>query len=303
MPHPLTKDLTRRLAFVRYLYTLGVNQSHKPEPFAAVAVLTFHDACEMFLQIAAEHNGLTFPKQRSPDFLEYWPLFEQQTKLQVTSKVSMGRLNRARGNLKHGGVLPAHDEIEGFRATVTSFLEDNALPLLGVNLDDISLTSMIKSDDVRGPLERAETTLSAGDMQSALGEVAVAFTVSLRRFESRPRASTRPVGPYSLRHATVSLFGVFGGGFGDEIGDELRDVRRTLDRVVDVFSEAITVVAYNLDFDSYLLFKTHAPVVHEFPGGRMQVEWTLRREPTDPEVVRRCLNFVIDSAIRLEALG
>ncbi|MGO9328515.1 MAG: hypothetical protein ACLQJ0_10410 [Steroidobacteraceae bacterium] len=285
------------------MYTLGVNQSHKPEPFAAVAVLTFHDACEMFLQIAAEHNGLTFPKQRSPDFLEYWPLFEQQTKLQVTSKVSMGRLNRARGNLKHGGVLPAHDEIEGFRATVTSFLEDNALPLLGVNLDDISLTSMIKSDDVRGPLERAETTLSAGDMQSALGEVAVAFTVSLRRFESRPRASTRPVGPYSLRHATVSLFGVFGGGFGDEIGDELRDVRRTLDRVVDVFSEAITVVAYNLDFDSYLLFKTHAPVVHEFPGGRMQVEWTLRREPTDPEVVRRCLNFVIDSAIRLEALG
>jgi hypothetical protein len=280
-----------------------VNQSHKPEPFAAVAVLTFHDACEMFLQIAAEYNGLTFPKQRSPDFLEYWPLFEQQTKLQVTSKVSMGRLNRARGNLKHGGVLPAHDEIEGFRATVTSFLEDNALPLLGVNLDDISLTSMIKSDDVRGPLERAETTLSAGDMQSALGEVAVAFTVSLRRFESRPRASTRPVGPYSLRHATVSLFGVFGGGFGDEIGDELRDVRRTLDRVVDVFSEAITVVAYNLDFDSYLLFKTHAPVVHEFPGGRMQVEWTLRREPTDPEVVRRCLNFVIDTAIRLEALG
>jgi CspA family cold shock protein len=43
--------------------------------------------------------------------------------------------------------------------------------------------------------------------------------------------------------------------------------------------------------------------VHEFPGGRMQVEWTLRREPTDPEVVRRCLNFVIDTAIRLEALA
>jgi hypothetical protein len=299
MPHPLSKDLIRRLAFVRYLYGLGVDQSHKPEPFAAVAMLTFHDACEMFLQIAAEHNGVTFSKQRSPDFLEYWPLFEQQAKLQVTSKASMGRLNRARGNLKHGGVLPAHDEIEGFRATVTSFLDDNALTLLGVNLDEVSLTSMIKSDDVRGPLERAETALSAGDLQGALEEVASAFTVSLRRFESRPRASTRPVGPYSLRDAT----GVFGGRIGDQIGDELHDIRRTLDRVVDVFSEAITVVAYNLDFDSYLMFKTHAPVVHEFAGGRMQVEWTLRREPTDPEVVRRCLNFVIDTAIRLEALA
>jgi hypothetical protein len=302
MPHPLSKDLTRRVAFVRYLHGLGVDQSHKPEPFAAVAVLTFHDACEMFLQIAAEHNGVTFPKQRSPDFLEYWLLFEHQAKVQVTSKASMGRLNRARGNLKHGGVLPAHDEIEGFRATVTSFLEDNALPLLGVNLDEISLTSMIKSDDVRGPLERAETALSAGDLQGALEEVASAFTVSLRRFESRPRASSRPVGPYSLRDA-ASPFGVFGGRIGDEIGDKLYDIRRPLDRVVDVFSEAITVVAYNLDFDSYLIFKTHAPVVHEFVGGRMQVEWTLHREPTDPEVVRRCLNFVIDTAIRLEALA
>jgi hypothetical protein len=298
MPHPLTRDLNRRLAFVRYLYGLGVDQSHKPEPFAAVAVLTFHDACEMFLQIAAEHNGVAPPRQRSPDFLEYWPLFEQQAQLQVTSKASMSRLNRARGNLKHGGVLPAHDEIEGFRAAVTSFLEDNALPLLGVNLDDVSLTSMIKSDDVRGPLERAETALSSGDLQGAMGEVASAFTVSLRRFEGRPRASAYPEGrSYSLRSANASLFRALG-----EL-DELRDIRRTLDRVVDVFTEAITIVAYNLDFDSYLMFKTHAPVVHEIPGGNMIVEWPIQRVPTDPEVVRRCLNFVIDTAIRLEALA
>lgn len=298
MPSVLTKDLTRRLAFVRHLYGLGVDQSHKPEPFAAVAVLTFHDACEMFLQIAAEHNGITTPKQKSPDFLEYWQLFEQEGK-QVTSKPSMVRLNRARVSLKHHGVPPAHGEIEGFRATVTSFLEDNSVALLGVNVDDVSLTSMIKSDDVREPLERAERALSAGDLTAALGEAARAFTVSLRRFERRPRASPRPVGPYSLRDATANHFGVFGRGIGDEIGD----IRRTLDRVVDVFSEAITVVAYNLDFDSYLMFKTHAPVVHEFPRGQVKVEWTLLSEPTDPAVVLRCLDFVIDTAIRLEALA
>ena len=294
MPHPLTKDLNRRLVFVRYLYGLGVDQSHKPKPFAAVAVLTFHDACEMFLQIAAEHHGITFPKQKSPDFLDYWTLFEQQAKPQVTSKAPMSRLNRARTTLKHGGVLPAHVEIEGFRAAVTSFLQDNALSLLGVNLDDVSLTSLIKSDDIRGPLELAEAALSAGDLKGALEEVASAFTINLRRFEGRPRAATGPFErPYSLRNATVGLM-----KFSRYI--ETRDIERTLDRMVDAFSEAITVVAYNLDFDSYLMFKTHAPVVHV--GGRILVEWT-RDEPTDPEVVRRCLNFVIDTAIRLEALA
>jgi hypothetical protein len=269
-----------------------VDQSHKPEPLAAFAVLTFHDACEMFLQIAAEHNDV-MPSKRS-DFLDYWTLFEQQAQLQVTLKVSMDRLNRARTTLKHGGVLPAHAEIEGFRAAVTSFLQDNALSLLGVNLNDVSLTSMVRSDDVRGPLELAETALSAGDLQGALEEVASAFAISLRRFEGRPRAATGPLGrPYSLRNATVGLLESF-------TLNETRDIERTLHRMVDAFSEAITVVAYNLDFDSYLMFKTHAPVVHV--GGRILVEWT-RDEPTDPEVVRRCLNFVIDTAIRLEALA
>jgi hypothetical protein len=293
MPHPLTRDLNRRLAFVRYLYGLGVDQSHKPEPFAAAAVLTFHDACEMFLQIAAEHNGIT-PSKRS-DFLDYWTLFEQQAQLQVTSKVSMDRLNRARVNLKHGGVLPAHNEIAGFRAAVTSFLDDNALPLLGVNLNDVSLTSMVKADDVRGPLERAEMALSAGNSRGVMEEVARAFTVSVRRFESRPRSNALPWGrSYSLRSANANLFSNF---------REIDEINRSLGRVVDVFAEAITIVAYNLDFDSYLMFKTHAPVIHEIPGGNMIVEWTAQHEQTEPAVAQRCLNFVIDTAIRLEALA
>jgi hypothetical protein len=297
MPEPLTRDLIRRLAFVRYLYGLGVDQSHKPEPFAAVAVLTFHDACEMFLQIASEHNGVTFPRQRSPDFLDYWQLFEQQAQLQVSSKASMSRLNRARGNLKHGGVLPAHDEIEGFRAAVATFLEDNALALLSINFDDVSLTSMIRSDDVRGPLERAEAAFSVGNLQGVMEEAARAFTVSLRRYESRPRSSSAhpSARSYSLRRANASLF--------SSNFREIDDVSRSLDRVVNVFAEAITIVAYNLDFDSYLMFKTHAPVIHEIPHGEIIVEWMAHHERTEPEVVHRCLNFVIDTAIRLEALA
>jgi hypothetical protein len=154
---------------------------------------------------------------------------------------------------------------------------------------------MIRSDDVRGPLERAETALAAGNLQGVMEEVARAFTVSLRRFESRPRSSAYPLGrSYSLRSANASLFSAF---------HEIDEIRRPLERVVGVFAEAITVVAYNLDFDSYLTFKTHAPVVHEIPGGNMIVEWTARHESTEPEVVQRCLHFVIDTAIRLEALA
>lgn len=45
---------TRRLAFIRYLYLVGERQSRHPEPFGSAALLTFHDAVELFLQLASE---------------------------------------------------------------------------------------------------------------------------------------------------------------------------------------------------------------------------------------------------------
>jgi hypothetical protein len=63
MPKPST-ELTRRLAFVRYLYDLAAEQSRKPEPMAMAAVLTWHDAVEMFLQIVAEHYQVSVKKTK-----------------------------------------------------------------------------------------------------------------------------------------------------------------------------------------------------------------------------------------------
>jgi hypothetical protein len=86
---------------------------------------------------------------------------------------------------------------------------------------------------------------------------------------------------------------------GDE---EVRELRREVRRMTDAFSEAITIVGYNLDFDSYLIFKTHSPVVHQGMGGRIDIQW-MHEPPQDADIVGRCLNFVINTAIRLEALA
>ncbi|WP_316236595.1 hypothetical protein [Bradyrhizobium sp. SZCCHNR1015] len=293
MSPPLSRDLIRRLAFVRYLFEMGLDQSHQPEPFGAVSLLTFHDACEMFLQIAAEHRAVNL-KPKS-DFMEYWSAFEQNN-LSITARTSMTRFNKARVSMKHSGVLPHKADIDGFRATITTFFEDNSPNLLGIELHDVTLTSMITFDGVREPLERAEAALASGDPKSALEEIAIAFVLSLRRYEGRRRGDGAPLDRlYSLR-STGRLF-----GFGIE-REGKRELELTLRRMTDAFTEAITVVAYNLDFDSYIMFKTYAPVVHEIPGGSPVIEWTW--EPTtDPVLVRRCVNFVVNTAIRLEAIN
>jgi hypothetical protein len=48
---------------------------------------------------------------------------------------------------------------------------------------------------------------------------------------------------------------------------------RNIEQMQSEFSEAIAVIAYNLDFDGYRYLKTYGPVVHELVGGSMQVEW------------------------------
>lgn len=95
----------KRLAFIKYLYKLAVDQSKRPEPLCSASILTFHDAIELFLQLASEH--LNVGKQQ-PSFMEYWDLISQKLSNQeLTQKESMRRLNRARVALKHHGTLPS----------------------------------------------------------------------------------------------------------------------------------------------------------------------------------------------------
>jgi hypothetical protein len=123
-------DLLRRLAFARYLYNLGADQSRQPEPLASVALLTFHDAAEMFLQIIAEHYDVT---AKRPDFLEYWSLLKTKN-IDLPSGLAMKRLNTARVSLKHAGILPTHTDVKAFEQRFRRFSTRPRQPPLELRL-------------------------------------------------------------------------------------------------------------------------------------------------------------------------
>ena len=63
--------------------------------------------------------------------------------------------------------------------------------------------------------------------------------------------------------------------------------------------EAITIIAYNLDYGGYRYIQTYGPVIHETEGGNMLPQWT-RESTTDRRIVDRCVAFAIDAALRLQ---
>jgi hypothetical protein len=50
-------DVMERLAFIRYLHFLGVEQSRKTEPFSRASVLMFHDVIELYLELRARSRA------------------------------------------------------------------------------------------------------------------------------------------------------------------------------------------------------------------------------------------------------
>jgi hypothetical protein len=59
---PIDPQEMKRLALIRFLYTEGLEEVARPAPLSSRALLSFHDAVEMFLLLAAEHLNVNLPR-------------------------------------------------------------------------------------------------------------------------------------------------------------------------------------------------------------------------------------------------
>lgn len=292
----LSPPTMRRLTIARYLYTQALEQERKGDLLAGLALLPFHDAVELFLQTAAETHQVSLG--RTADFMAYWPAFAIAG-LPLPYQEQMKRFNNARVEVKHRGTLPSRHDVEGFRSVVTGFLLDAAPKLFQIEFDSISLSSLVRSDEVRFQLQAAEEAVKAEQFQEALEVASKAFRLSLRFHRY---GATRVSHDQRLFDPTDVASDVKWRG--REIGDSFDSSRSSLLEAVgelgQSLGEAITIIAYNLDYDGYRYIRTYGPVVHEMVGGNMLAQW-MRAPTTDRRIVDRCIAFAIDAALRLEA--
>ena len=61
--------IIRRLATIKYLYSIGVQQSLRIKSVARFSILTFHDRAEMFRLLVAKNKGDNAEKL---SFMEFW---------------------------------------------------------------------------------------------------------------------------------------------------------------------------------------------------------------------------------------
>jgi hypothetical protein len=92
------------LAFVRFMYNQGLEQAGHPQSLATTALLSFHDAAEMFLGLAAVHLGVN--PSPAVNFDGYFAEIKKGVGVDLPSRYPMQRMNRSRVNLMRSYWLP-----------------------------------------------------------------------------------------------------------------------------------------------------------------------------------------------------
>jgi hypothetical protein len=308
MPAPQPSQI-ERLAFIRYLAAVGQGQLQLPEPTAASALLTFHDAIELFLQLAAEHLHvqMRYPKDH---FVDYWPKLADAG-VAIPFSEAMKRLNDARVSLKHRGVLPRRSDLTDFGVIVLDFLRQATPLVFGLDVETVSLTVLLEDAEARAELQNAETALREERILDSLSAAATAFDMLLRNYERSATEGTRgfqsPFQPAGLNHSSFGHFRTQRGSrmpYGqvsevDALTSALEREFKSVWKVIEGLEDALRIVLLGLDFRRHVRFKRLTPRVHHVmaqPSRRLS-----EIDTGTPQDAQFCIEFVIESALRLQA--
>ncbi|MGW7261076.1 hypothetical protein [Streptomyces sp. NPDC054834] len=287
MAQPLDPLTVQRLAYVRYLYREGVEQSGQPSPLRSRAITSFHDAVENFIGLAAQHLGVELKK--NAEFLSYWeaikPVFE------LPKKDQMKRLNDARVALKHNGTFPSAHQIEQARETVVDFFTTVTPKIFGIELDTVDMVDLLTQHEVKQLLRDAQTHADIGDYVQAMAGLSLAFEALLTNYQ-RGEGSTRwSAFNFGEKLSPFDEPRVEGGG------TRLQRLKK-LGSFMEITQNTLMAISLGIDYPSMARFHILTPKVHTFGNGRKSYTVGKDLEEVTSDDYDWARHFVIESGLR-----
>lgn len=290
----LNKEIIiKRLALIKYLYNLGIEQSKQQEPLSSFSILHLHDSIEMFLKLLAEHKNI---KSDKFSFLDFWTEIPS-----LTLKESMRNLNARRVNIKHKGLLPSKSDIEISRVNVTDFFNQNTEIYFNIKFEEISILSLLNNEEVKLNLEKSLLELNSSNFKESIKYVAIAFEVLIHSYENSKK-SWYGKSPFFFV-SDLTFLNSFHIGLGKEIGgSQGRKLDDFIDKVKDSLEgiqKAVKIMSFGFDYKKYSKFKLLTPVITKI-FDEMHVAEVFGEKKWNRENCQFCIDFVIDSSLKLQ---
>jgi len=286
----------QRLAFIKYLFSVGVNQSYQLEPIYGLSILFFHDSVEMFLQLSLEKLNLA---KGDRGLMKYFEIIDTKLKNKnLSQKESMRRLNEARNGLKHDGIIPSRLDIESFRATTQAFFTENCPIIFQSEFGEISLINSITFERPKKCLKQARTDFDKGLIYESIQNLILSFTYLITDYEESKKSKFER-SPFFFGD-TVRSFDRFHSAFSAE-HKKLRDFADKVSESIGAIQTAIKILSFGIDYKKYVRFNSIVSCVDVLISDSGYVHPYKKREvKLSKEELDFCINFIVESALKLQ---
>jgi hypothetical protein len=284
--------LIRRLSIVKLLLRNANMLSQQNELTSFLSILSYHDAIDMYLNVAAEHQNSTIKKEKMfmKDFLGLFP--------NILHEQSILKLNTNRNNIKHNSTTVGKIEVDSARIAANSFIVDNSKQLFGFEFNEVSLFELISYAEPKKLLIAAQAFLDANNFEDSMLNGIVAFDKLIKQYNANKN------GIYKVPNFNFTKDVTFRPGeFGRLEGTE-RHVKSTVEVIDENFkniSQALEILALGIDYRKYVKLKAISPyryfynesngiITYNTSHGKI---WTI-------EDCNFIIDFVIESSLILQ---
>ena len=296
----MEQNTLKRLIFIKYLYEKGVEQSYKSYPASQMSLLTFHDAIELFLIFAYLHLG-GLKHINDIQFMKYWKeILDLPNGVEISQQPSVGKLNDARVNLKHRGNFTSDLDIESFRATATSFFNENTEKIFGIEFSEISIVDVVKNQEIKAKLKKAERFLNDNKPEESIKEISDAFYEIINDYESKTTKFLGWNNPFEQTDLDLDLKSTCKYVYDDdEFSDAIITNFQKIEVSIYLLQETVKLMSWGINYYDYLKFRSIIPPF-SLPGQQKLFEKEFKTKEYGEHEVKFCFDFVISLYLTLE---
>jgi hypothetical protein len=276
--------IRKRLIYVKSLYMHG----HQHIPYGTefdrmIAIHHFDNAVELILKCVATQYGISFKHPLTVIFPTLWDnvneKYEQDQNSELPKKTEMFQLHNIRSDVQHWGISPFSLEISSrFDVYTLDFIQMLLDSVFGLKYNELFVSSLINDEEIRKFLTEAEKDLGDEKWKDVVHKVSLAFALAKLKTENK-------LNIFSPFHELSSL------SFTNL--REFREIKDGFEKLTD----AVKVLALNIDYEKYTKFEENTPAVFLPYQGEPQIQETRDLNYTRENALF-CFDFVLDSILK-----
>jgi hypothetical protein len=250
----------------------------------------------MFMYALLDHLGIRASDENFNNILKVFKTKVTETPinldLSLLHEVEIRNLHRARNNVQHHGIIPSIDDIERYKTLTQEVLSNLSIKIFGLKFEEVLLGDLIKDELVRSLYKKAEKAYVSASYEDALMCIAAAFEQAKKKEQGRIYGSG----------LLWTLLGKKVDDVTNKIIAEIEILKLRLDykkyqKYREIFLGALEpFTALSSDTLEGVLNETRKLIANAISAWKGGDRRKLREETTF------CLNFVIDSILRWEAV-